>query len=256
MLWQLDNTAFHILGSVHVSNRPLQLSETATNVLKNATVSAFEANLDASPSLASKQYKRGDTLNKHITASLFADTQRVWHEFTELEDEELERLQPWWVAFCLGGALMSRHGFDQERGVDRRIFNIGKKERKDLFYFESINDGLASFAYAPLTEQVNFLSRIPQNTEEYMREVEALVSVWEGGDPNSLLPIVEKALQQMPIAYSAALGGRNKSWLKQILRLARSGKNTVAVVGMLHMVGPDSIPSLLTAEGFTFSLVG
>jgi uncharacterized protein YbaP (TraB family) len=252
MLWHVENTALRILGSVHVSDRPLHISERTTDALDGADLLAFEANFDVAPSQAPARYKANDSLSKNVSTSLFADARRLWLEFGH-SDEELERHRPWWVAFCLMNAAMAKRGFVSEQGIDRRILNLGKKQNKTLFFLEPVDAGLIPFAKAPAQEQEVFLSRVAQHTEEGLQEVASLVSAWESRNPNLLLPIVERALHLMPITYSAALAGRNRAWVRHLLRLARSEKNAVTVVGMLHMVGPDSIPSLLCAAGHTCS---
>ena len=254
MLWHVEGTALHILGSVHVSNRPLALSEDMTLAVSAAEVLAFEANFDATPDLATIKYERGGSLSKNIPAALFEDAQRLWNKL-QLEVEELEPLRPWWAAIRLMNAAMSSRGFIAERGIDRQLLNLGKTAGKSLFFFESVGAGLLPFGKAPAHEQETFLSRVAQHTEEGLQELEFIVSAWESRIPANLLPVVERAMGLMPIAYSAALAGRNRAWLPHLSRLARSRRRTVAVVGALHTVGPDNIPSLLGAAGYTCTLV-
>lgn len=254
MLWHVEDTALHILGSVHVSNRPLELSEQMSLAVGAAEVLAFEANLDATPDLAAARYGSAEALSKNIPAALFDDTQRLWIEH-QLETGELQRLRPWWAAFRLMNAAMSRRGFVPEEGIDRRLLNVGKNTGKSLFFFESVGASLLPFSKAPAHEQEVFLSRVAQHTEEGLRELEFIVAAWESQDPEKLLPVVERAIALMPIAYAAALAGRNRAWLRHFTRLARSGRRTVAVVGALHTIGPENIPMLLTAAGHKCTLV-
>ncbi len=254
MLWHVDNTTLWILGSVHVSDRPLLISRQMTHALDTADVLAFESNFDVAPNLAPARYESDTTLSKNIPDLLFADTKRLWGEL-DLDEDELQGLRPWWVAFRLMNAAISKRGFVREQGIDQRVLNLGKKKNKTLFFLEPIDVGLSAFANAPLQEQEVFLSRAAQHTEEELQEVASLVDSWESGNPNNFLPVVERALRLMPKAYTAALAGRNRAWLRHLLRLVGARKNTVAVVGMLHMVGPDNIPSVLATAGLKCSWV-
>jgi uncharacterized protein len=254
MLWQVKNTNLRILGSVHVSNRSLYLPPLVADAINGADTLAFEANFEVSPNLSLVHYKKGNALSKNIPASLFTNTKELWLELG-LGEEELENIRPWWAAFRLMNTVMSKHGFVHNRGIDRNVLNIGKLEKKNLFFLEAVGAGLEPFARAPLKEQEIFLSRVVQHTDEGVQEVASLVDAWESNNPNNLLPVVERALQLMPLTYSNALAGRNKVWLRHFLRLAQSQKKAVAIVGALHMVGPESIPSLLAVAGFTCSLV-
>ncbi len=250
MLWQIDNTNLQILGSVHVSDRVLNLSPLASYAITHATTLAFESNFDISPNLKSAYYEKTNVLSKNISASLFASTRDLWLEL-DLIEEELENFRPWWVAFRLMNALMAKSGFVPNHGIDRCVLNFAKKESRKLFFLETIDSGLATFAEAPLIEQERFLSKVVLNPEEGLREVASMISTWESGNPIMLLPLVENALQLMPVTYSNALAGRNKVWLRHLIRFAKSQKNVVVVVGVLHMVGPESIPYLLAAAGFS-----
>lgn len=250
MLWRVENTSLQILGSVHFSNRPLLFSEQMTYALTNAVVLAFETNFDLQPNLALARYKADTSLSENVSAGLFADTRRMWTEYG-FDEAELESFKPWWVAFRLMNAAMSNHGFKGEQGIDRRVVNHAKKKDTTLFFLESIDAGLKPFANAPRQEHETFLSRVVQHTSEGLEDVASLITAWESGIPKNLLPVVERALSLMPITYAGALAGRNKTWIRHLLRLARSGKSTVAVVGVLHLVGPDSIPDLLAAAGHT-----
>lgn len=253
MLWHIEGTQLRIFGSVHVSNRPLLFSEPITRALNEADVFAFETNFDVQPNLAFTRYGAGNSLGKNIPAPLFADTKRLWMELS-LEGRELEHCKPWWVAFRLMNAAMVRRGFTSVQGIDRNVLNFAKDKNKTLFFLESVSAGLEPFANAPREEHQVFLSRVAQHTEEGLEEVASLVTAWESGNPSNLMPVVERALRLMPMTYSAALAGRNRTWIRHLIRLARSGKNVVAVVGALHLVGTDSIPSLLAAAGHTCSL--
>ena len=163
MLWRVEDTSLHILGSVHVSNRPLVFSEQITRALNEVEVLAFETNFDVRPNLAAVRYKTNDSLSRNISASLFEDTKHMWAEL-DLDDRELERLKPWWVAFRLMNAAMSNRGFTNEQGVDRRVLNFGKDGHKTLFFLESVDTGLKPFANAPRQEHDVFLSRVVQHT--------------------------------------------------------------------------------------------
>mgnify|MGYP001791757974 FL=1 len=140
MLWHVDKTNFHILGSVHVSNRPLPISAETVRVLNRTTVLAFEANFDAAPNLAPAHYKADDSLSKNIPEPLFSDARRLWLELG-LSREEFERLRPWLAAFRLMNAVLSSRGFTGEQGIDRRVLDLGKKDNKTLFFLDKTIQG-------------------------------------------------------------------------------------------------------------------
>ena len=81
-----------------------------------------------------------------------------------------------------------------------------------------------------------------------------MLDAWEARRPQDLGPLVEKFIHQMRHSYTGALKGRNKAWLPKLLKLLHVGKPTVVTVGVLHMVGPGSLPELLARQGFKCEL--
>lgn len=246
MLWNIEGTRLQILGSIHVSDRPLVLSDPTIQALHNADAIVFEANFAVPPDLGFTRYAAGHALREDIPVPLLECTKRLWVEYG-FEDGELERLKPWWVALLLTNAAMAREGFAGAEGIDSKVFHFAQTHGKQALFLESVEAGLGAFAQAPQNEQQVFLSRIVQHTQEELDELASLVNAWQSANPDNLLPAVDRVLRLMPQTYAAALAGRNRAWMPQLLRLAQSGKNAVAVVGAMHMVGPDSIPSLLAA---------
>ncbi len=54
---------------------------------------------------------------------------------------------------------------------------------------------------------------------------------------------------QAPGVYKALVVDRNRRWIKLILARLREPGESVMVVGVGHLVGPDSVPALLRARG-------
>ena len=78
-----------------------------------------------------------------------------------------------------------------------------------------------------------------------------LVDAWLAGDVGRLRrEALEPMLKQAPGEYRALVVDRNRRWIGRIeQRLAGQGE-AVMVVGVGHLVGPDSVPALLRRDGF------
>ena len=72
------------------------------------------------------------------------------------------------------------------------------------------------------------------------------------GDTAGLVTEALDPLQKAtPGMYDRLIKQRNTAWIPKIMdRLAGSGE-TVIVVGVGHLVGPDSVPAMLRARGIT-----
>lgn len=250
MLWHVTNTSLHILGSIHLTDEPLLLSEKMTTAVDRAEVLAFEANLDAPPDPLIGRYKRGIRLSNSIAEDLFRETVSLWDQF-QFDRDELESLQPWLAATRLTNALAQQHGLKYDDGIDRKIFNQGKRLRKKHFFLESVNVFSNIMSQSPLIEQERYLALIVREPKEEMQRIRQMVAAWKAQRPDDLTPIVERELKLLPSIFATGVDGRNRNWLPQLLRLVRSGKDTVVIVGALHMIGPGNLSDLLLDHGFS-----
>lgn len=51
--------------------------------------------------------------------------------------------------------------------------------------------------------------------------------------------------------YQTILVERNKAWLAEIERFLTTPETEMVLVGALHLTGPDGLPALLKAKGFS-----
>ncbi len=60
---------------------------------------------------------------------------------------------------------------------------------------------------------------------------------------------MEKLKIDTPGVYRTLVVDRNRRWADQIQQLLGDDKRIFIVVGVGHLVGPDSVPALLRARG-------
>jgi hypothetical protein len=91
------------------------------------------------------------------------------------------------------------------------------------------------------------LDELAQGPRVYQRVVRA----WMAGDPaairrEALAPMIKQA----PGVYKTLVVERNRRWADILTERLRGSGEAVVVVGVGHLVGPDSLPALLRAKGF------
>lgn len=182
---------------------------------------------------------------------LFDDTLALWSRLA-LTDE-LESLRPWLVSQSLMPSLVPELGFDFAHGVDRMV--KARTRGRALFSLEAAGVPLQFMADAPVAEQISGMARVVQQPLEVKGELQSVVNGWRNRDVDELSAVAIRAHQQAPLLSAGLFGARNRAWMPHLLRFARSSKPTVAVVGVLHMVGPDSLVDLFGAAGFRCELV-
>lgn len=248
MLWHVANTGLHLLGSVHIARSPLVLTESASRALNQAERIVFESNFETRVTISDTLYPHGEELARNVSVPLYQAATAL-AERLGLPIELLASYRPWWAALQLMNRILEESGYQRANGIDHRALFISKELNKSTFFLESPAASVPPLAHAPLYEQELALSRVCQRSDEGLQEVSSIVEAWLSGNPQNLLPILQRSVQQMPNTYSALLADRNQAWLGQLLRFANSGRRVVAVVGALHMVGSDSLPNLLGRSG-------
>lgn len=252
MLWRVGSTSLYLLGSVHMLDLKPVFSDAERAVLQAARTFAFEANFkDAHQLHPNSLYRKGRRLGDDVDEALLYEAGQLWEALALGPLDELQKLQPWWAAFRLMSPQLERRALMVEHGVDEAVLQIARARKGELFYLESVGAGYDAYANAPLSEQIVSLSQVVRHSDEGLADVSAVAAAWHARDSGPAEAMRAKWLRRMPKASSASLGGRNRKWLPKLLRLARSGRPTVATVGVLHFLGEDGILALLAASGYS-----
>jgi uncharacterized protein YbaP (TraB family) len=229
----------------------LTLSGEALQALGAAKILAFETSLDAVPDLSAGLYSPGQHLSDVIPQQLFKETLSLWSGHGLPDD--LNDRRPWLAVHGLIGPLFQTWGFDFAHGVDRAA-KAGTKGRP-VFSLEAAGIPFRCMADAPLQEQVAGLARFVQQPLAVKGEIESIADGWRRRDTEALTSVAQLSHEHAPVSSAGLYGRRNGAWMPHLLRFARGVKPTVAVVGVLHMVGPDSLVDLLKASGYSCELI-
>ena len=245
-----------LFGSVHLLAPGIDWEPPA---LKAAIAHAddlwFEIPIDPASALGAQQIaiKRGllpegQTLSAELTP---ADRDRLAKaaKICGLQVSLLDRLRPWYADLALSVASYKLADAHSETGVEQIL--------------SAANPAVPRQAFETVAEQIGFLADVPEKDQidslrETFGEVETgpafykrLVEAWLSGDVKALRKeALEPMLKEAPGEYRALVADRNKRWIGRIEQRANGQGEAVMVVGVGHLIGPDSVPSLLRRDGF------
>jgi len=244
-----------LFGSIHilprVQWRPKQVSE----ALAEAEDVWFEIPLDPASQLATSQaatriamMPEGQSMLALLDAPTRARLERV-AKGLNLPAAYLDKLQPWMVDVALSQAFAQREGGSAAQGVESVLFAEVPRGVK-VRAFETGAQQVAILSDLPRASQLATLKETLRQIEEEPGSFDDIVNQWLKAD---LSGMVKEALDPIkkasPAYYEALITKRNTDWVKQIKqRLAGSG-DTLMVVGVGHLVGPDSVPAMLRKQG-------
>ena len=116
--------------------------------------------------------------------------------------------------------------------------------------FESVDDQLKALAGGSDAEQVQALEETLDEIATDPDGFSRLAQAWARGDVRTIEKEgLEDLRRQAPAAYGRLVVARNRRWVGEIEDLLRRPGRTFAVVGVGHLVGPDSVPALLRRDG-------
>jgi uncharacterized protein len=247
-----------LFGSVHLLPPRLNWEP---DRLKRALAAAdevwFEIPIDDAANLAAGQaaleaglQPEGLTLSAQLTARDRSRLERA-ARLCGLPVEGLDRLKPWFADVTLSVASYRMAGAAVEDGVERQIsasLPPGVQRRA----FETPAEQIGYLSAAPAPDQIASLRETLDELDQGPASYRRLLRAWMAGDARKLRrEALRPMMEQAPGVYKSLVADRNKRWVETIAARLQGSGDAVVIVGVGHLVGPDGVPALLRARGFT-----
>jgi uncharacterized protein len=193
-----------------------------------------------------------------IDASLL-DEVRAFFGFDEQQWQQMQDLQPWWIAsfrFATGDdrAMQSSGDFGSERFFLQRARTDGKP----VIELESPTDQVTGLSGGEFDEQrEQFAARfdVARRRGGMMRE---LIAAWRAGDALAIEAMKSSAwgdARHLAGLRRRAFTDRDTKMAQRLAREIRSGDTLFATIGVFHLVGDDSVVARLPDHGLSVRLV-
>lgn len=246
-----------LFGSVHVLPDGLDWRPPAlTEGLAKAEDVWFEMPMDAESEAQSARLAAargllppGRSLQELLPSKtwerLLAAAQRY-----RLSPAMLTRMEPWLAEVALSGAVYQVAGASPAMGVEKQVHAAAPAavERKA---FETPAQQIAFFDEAPLADQIASLEHSLDEIERDPEAFSTLVDAWMAGDLARLQTIaIEPLRAAAPVIYRRVVTERNAVWARALDARLKGRGRTVVVVGVGHLIGPESLPAKLRALGY------
>jgi uncharacterized protein YbaP (TraB family) len=183
------------------------------------------------------------------------------------------QLQAQWAAACLPAAALQslpavlqlstlsltearRDGFDAAFGQDLMLMGWARVEGRPVQSLETVQEQLDALSPPPGELAAVVASGLQQLRRGQVRApMRKLAEVWSRGDLKTLADYPRWCGCADTPAERAWMtrvnDGRNGPLAARISALHGAGQRLLVAVGALHMTGPQALPRLLAAEGFT-----
>jgi uncharacterized protein YbaP (TraB family) len=167
-----------------------------------------------------------------------------------LTASQLNVFRPWFAALTISNAAMVRAGYDPSSGVDMNVEAIFKARGIKPNGLENAEQQIKVFASMTREQELEYLRTTMEEYEKASTELDQMVEQWSHGDLAGLEQMfVTDMKTETPDLYEALLLNRNANWVMQIQEMLK-GKGVIFIaVGAGHLIGPDSVLSMLKAKG-------
>ncbi|MBN3754276.1 TraB/GumN family protein [Paraburkholderia sp. Tr-20389] len=252
MLWKIHGSETFILGSVHLGDFDVvDTSKVIKAAFDRSETIVFEADLERAAAVAPAflDLPDGQRLGDLVPAPVYEITAQHWARLG-LHGEDLIRRKPSVAAAVLNFTQANRMGFVEQHGVDRPLWELALQLGKKREYLETPEYQFRRIFDGPMHEQVSILEDFAKKDDAGLAELVSLIVAWKNDDLNFLDEYVRERLERWPATFNSLICQRNRDWAPKIASMARRGKPTLVVIGALHLVGDQGVPSLLTNAGF------
>ncbi len=259
LLWTAQNGAgtVYLLGSFHLlraEDYPLHPRVEVAYAEADRLVFEIDPAEMASPDLLAKiqtlaKFDDGRTLREVISAEN-AEKLKAFMGGSEAAMASSDAFKPWYVGMNLVVGMMTSFGLDPKRGLDQHLMQRAVADGRPVGGLETALQQMRALDGAPLSEQEAMLAEAFAPPAEMRRRVFAMHDLWRAGDAEGLLALInEDMAEKTPQLYLRLNRDRNRAWLPQLMRLLEQRRTVLVVVGAMHLIGDDSLVSLLREHG-------
>ena len=170
-------------------------------------------------------------------------------------------LKPWVVTMVLALHEFGVQGFRPDFAVDSHLAAMARSGKTKVVELESVGMQMALFSRLSEAEQLRYLEEAITLIEsgKHRAEIRQITDAWRNADQAGIdaiaLRLDTDATLSGRFMRDSVLAGRNVGMADKLLHLLERENNTVAAIGLLHLVGKGSVPELMRAKGVTVERV-
>jgi len=251
----------YLFGTIHVGKPEYYpLDKTTTAAMMSSKVLAVEADVQnqhhaAQVLVERAMYRPPASLEQVVEPELLAQIIPLLDRF-QISQEQAWLMKPWMLAMTLTLLDSQQAGYDSGQGVDLFLLEMAKGMNKPVVELESLESQFALFDGFSREEQQLFLEEAVKAIEsgESKTQLSALADAWAAADRAKLTAVLETELDRQSTlfrkVYEKLLTQRNRAMADKVEQLLQSGDQSFVAVGTFHLLGEDSVVSMLAKRGY------
>lgn len=243
-----------LFGAVHALPEGTKWRTPALDAaIARADVVAFEVagSPDAQTASLERVLAEGVTAKARLSTKLSPQGQarlKAAAKTLGLDYDRLDQAEPWLAEVLLTRALMQNARLPTGVGVEGQIAaDLGLTQR--IVGLEQPDESMDLLRRAPESTQIAALEQLLAEAGQDVRaNYDRSLALWLAGDVKGMEALVAEMSEGK---RNLMLWARNRLWLARLSTLLNGRENVLIVVGAAHMLGPDGLPAMLRAQGYT-----
>jgi len=160
-----------------------------------------------------------------------------------------ERFKPGFLMTMLAMLEAQRAQLSGE-GVDIFYSKKASQDNKAIEYFETADFQMNMIAEMGQGNEEKFIKSNLEQMKDFKTMFLGLLKAWRAGDTKQLNKLAIEPMKDDPETLKALLTDRNRNWISDINKMFTDNDKEFVLVGVAHLVGDNSVLSLLKAKGY------
>lgn len=251
----------YLFGTVHVGAASFYpLAPAVSRALAGSTRLVLELDTRANEAFAlavrtHASYPPGDHIRNHVAPDTLRRLTAALHA-VGIPLSGVAHLKPWLLANMLVGLELERSGFARAHGNEFFLLKAVQERGADVAELESADYQLSLFDTLAGADAENYLREALDDlvTGISMKKSKAVIEAWTSGDAVALdalmADIVGAGTVTSDFTRRTLLDRRNPQMAQRIAHLMKDGQVSFVGVGLLHLLGANGLPQLLSQRGY------
>jgi uncharacterized protein YbaP (TraB family) len=143
-----------------------------------------------------------------------------------------------------------RIGFNPMYGIETHLTSKATADNKEILGLEDIGQQLGFLDTMSLEAQRTLLMQTLSDGMNLESMMDDLITAWRNGDIQFMEANMLEEMQDFPELYEALVVTRNENWVEKIEKMLRDDRDYLVIVGALHLIGEDGLPTLMRERGY------
>lgn len=259
-LWKAtsEHGTLYLQGSVHLlkpSDYPLDPAIEAAYT--NSDVLVFETDMAKMLSATTQQLiiskailSGGRTLADELKPKVYTALTNQLAE-VKLPADAVQKFKPWFATMTLMVLKMQALGLDPKLGLDQYFYRKATRDKKPMVGLETVKFQINLFDELSEGNQSGYVEHALTEIKQMETMLNDMMKAWKNGNLDKLDKITRAGFKDYPGMYEKFVTDRNKTWVKELDKLAAKDKTCMVVVGVAHLAGKGGLIELLKQKGYT-----